>query len=1058
MPTPNLLPTREGLGNDLTPLLDMGVGGLNLAQSALQMPYQDLPVARNVVVAADGVVRRRNGTYDRGTVATQGLSGAPNKVNIAALTTTFGHDFLVFRLGRTIHVRNIRGTGFGSPIYVHNTGLSVLNTVAATGTGDITILRDPRLRILTTVEGIPPLDTHVTEVRLNGITSSTFTVPRTDLIPVVGQVYRDQTITRDQLAVFINGVPTTVISVSGTSTLSIQVATTPTSTANVDVILFRSFWWAEATFQYADRYGDTVTRSNVTEADVHIPLPTNLRDGLTQRGAAPVQYSPYAIDARYWNGTAFVFYTQMSDGKPTNATQYALSDGTTRYGNNAVTPSTLYLTFGAWESGVVRPVFLTRHRKLPHNGGRGIDGNQLELALDGQRFIFSGTTTGNPFIPHAYRLWDATDTTQVTSISTKGTYLSIDAAWAQMGVWNPSSVLRAISFTNTRAPSGMERVPCYGLPYIADYGVHSYPTTTTTYQNRLVLAGMPHDPLLVAFSAVYDTRTPEEPYMFFEEDPLDRGEDTAPFTVRLDSTADDRIVGLEEYQGSLFVITKRGIFRVAATGRQTITRANYYVSSVGNVGAPNPNCIVRPEGMLMVLTRSGLYQVGNGTSANEYTEYQVTEVSTKVAPLFDPLVRQNSDTNLWWASYSPAEHLVYIGLSSPNDTYWSTECYTVDTMRGSWSEFSMLGGAQTYAGLAAKVEDGQDAHYLMMDPTSTGAFTLVQTGAPYAVDLIKDLGSTNTLQYTAPRPPTTSVNTIYNVVLGQGIASGKVYKVLHPFSPANGVNDIKVTLNGVELVNGVGYTKLPGNYILLTQEPPSSQALVVEPRSLIGGVGNNHHMVAILDGLSYAGLPFYTASGTTPTAHSWVKRLVLATTFSSVMLGVEFQSVIVSSVFTFGNIDTDKRISGMTLYQERLPHRDRWYGTYPSRSTVDTAWWPTLSTDASAGAEWAATDMPVQYYSAMVSIIADEERSQTHAIQLGSERDFYDLDEGETIGTLSRPPLVQVPQGSAVRRSFSDTLTVVQPVITSIGAYQFGLSGIELEATTHRSNPVSRTR
>jgi hypothetical protein len=56
LPQAPLLPVRETLTNDVTPLLNMGVGGLNLAQSSLQMPYSDLPICRNVVASADGVL------------------------------------------------------------------------------------------------------------------------------------------------------------------------------------------------------------------------------------------------------------------------------------------------------------------------------------------------------------------------------------------------------------------------------------------------------------------------------------------------------------------------------------------------------------------------------------------------------------------------------------------------------------------------------------------------------------------------------------------------------------------------------------------------------------------------------------------------------------------------------------------------------------------------------------------------------------------------------------------------------------------------------------------
>jgi hypothetical protein len=176
------------------------------------------------------------------------------------------------------------------------------------------------------------------------------------------------------------------------------------------------------------------------------------------------------------------------------------------------------------------------------------------------------------------------------------------------------------------------------------------------------------------------------------------------------------------------------------------------------------------------------------------------------------------------------------------------------------------------------------------------------------------------------------------------------------------------------------------------------------------------------------------------------------------MVGVEFQSVLAGGVFTFGSLTRDKRLAAVTLYQERMDYRDRWYGTYESRVTASGIHWPSVVFDPAAGSEFAVTDMPVQYYDAMVSLILDEERTQTHPIRLFDERDFLNLAEGTTVEQLDRPPMLQAPLGSAIRRTFSDVVTVVQPVLTSVGARQFGLSGIQFEATQHPSTPVSRTR
>lgn len=1047
------LPTRENLKTDTIPLISVGRGGLNLSQSVLQMPEQDLTVARNVVVDNDGVIRRRQGTHLRGTIATQTLNGATNRCNSTVITTPFGHDFAVFRMGRTIHARNITATRLGSLINVHSTGPTVLSNPAGSQPGDMTVLRDPRLRILLTVGGVPPLDIHVTEVRVSGNGTTTVQVSRDELIPTNGFLLQDQSITASQLAVMVNGVSVPVTSMtSNSTTITITLASAPGVGFDVDVVLFRSYWVAEATQYYADRFCDTLVRTDTDDKDIHVSLPTNLRDDLGQRGASPTQYSPVTMDLRYWGGSSYLNYSQVSNGLPSTFAQWASSNGAPRADNNPVVPSNLAITFGAWTGGSPRPIYAWRQRKLNHNGGRGGSGAQLEVVLDAQRLIFSGSTTGNAGVPFAYRLWDSSASAQVTNFNTVGSYISLDANWSTTGPWSPNSLARVISFTNPKAPSGMSRVPLYGMPDIADYHNHSYPTTSATYNQRLVLAGMPHDPLLVAFSAVYDSRTPDEPYMYFQEDPLDQGGDTKPFKLRLDSTPDDVIVALEEHQGSLFVITKRAVFRVAPTGRGNFSAESYYVSRVASVGCPSNQCVSRPEGALSLLTEHGLYLVDNGTQANEFTEYKLTELSTKIRPVFDRIRRTGSDTRLWWSSYDPVQSHIYIGVSEPGDIYWSSSCYIYNLSTQTWSQWDTISGAHIYHGFSGQVGQGIQTHYLLMDPYVNGGFSVVETGAAHHADYLVDLGTTDTVTYTAARPPLTQTSTLYNNVPGQGIASGKVYPVIHPFSPGN-VTDLEVTLGG-DVLGPDDWTKFPNNYIALNTEPDSSKSLQVK---YLTAPGNDHHVVLVVAGMATSNLPFYKTPGTTDTVHSASRRILLADPYP-LQVGMEFQSVVATPCFTFGSIATEKRIQAITLYNERYPTLDRWYGTRRTRTLVDGAWWPTLEADEAAATEWSVTDVPVYRHDAHVSVLTDQQRAHPHPITILNQRDFYDTQEGTNITNLTRPEELQVPLGASVRRTFVETVTVVQVVVTSTGSASFGVSGLQLEASSHPSKTISRTR
>lgn len=1061
---------RENLQGDTTilnPVTRAGVGGLNLVDGALTTPLTDAMVARNVVVGNDGVLRRRPGTARVQTLATQTLVGAPNRTTLTSVTTARGHDFLIFRVGRAVGARHIRQRSTGPTLRV-GPSFEVLRSGGGSE-GNFVVLRDPRIRVLLFTPDNPTVEIRVNEVRLAQTPTSgnTIVVPRADLEQLVPGVYEQQDIVVQQLNVMVSGQRVNITGMTyDANNVTITTEFTFDGLQVVDVQLFQSYWWAEAEMFYGDRFSDVVTRTNLTEDDLHVPVPSNLRDGLEQRGTD--SFDPYTLDAMYWDGAEYNFYSQVDDGLPTTALEFAMSDGSPRRDNSPVVPSPLFLTYGNYEPGVVRPVTLTRHRRLNTRGGNGSTGADLEVFLDDRRLPYVGTTGDAPFA--SYRMWDATDENQITNLNVRGQFISLDGQWRSRPQVNPSSVVKVVEFNNPYAPLNMTRVPCYGLSEICDYGQGSFPTTGATYQNRLVIAGMPHDPLLVAFSALYDSRTPQEPYMYFQNDPLDLAPESGPFQVRLDSTADDRIISLQEFQGSLFIITYRAVFRIAAAGRAVITASNYFVSSVSSIGAVNTNAIARPEGGIAFLSPRGVFAIVNGVQSNEATEYRLIELSTKISPIFDPTLTKNGLNRLWWMSYATDERRLYVGISDRNDLYHASELYTYDLVNEAWSTMDTVGGFRTWQGIDIALERDTNQHYIICDIFTDGTYSLIATGQKHHLDYQRsglnadEVLNPNARETETPRHPITTVQTI-NRHPSLPNVRGSIYKVLAPMSPLTQVRDIEVTLGGVTLEPVTDYVKLPGNYIQLLNPPVGdSQQLVVTslaPRTF-DLEPTVHHLGLVSETLPDTHHVF--SQFINQTNKDQYNRWFWVREFQQYdwTIGVMFQSVWVSPVYTLGQITQHKRLSAVTLYSERVRNRDHWFGT---NETYNAEQWPQVSVPNFAGTEDYSTDASIDRHDAYIGVLTNQETDHTHPLSLGGERDFFDMDEGTYPGPLelsdglaSRPGPLQVPDGVATRRTFTDTVSVFQLIITSIGQQPFGVSAIQVEADLNPSKYVHKSR
>lgn len=1037
---------RQNLSQDedvLNPIIQAGVGGLNTTDGALNMPLVDSFTARNVVVGGDGILRRRPGTYNLGLCATRGGGATTRtKTNHAAVTTPNGHDFIMARYGSILAAWNLFESQFRGAYRVRpNIASQVLPSRVAFSDGSMTVLRDPRIRVITTTSECPPIETRINELRTTGDGTNSVTVERADLEQLVDGVYLPQNIIPQQMALFRNGATTTPIDTTITPTTITFTFSSILGTSDLlDIVLFQSYWWGEAQMYYGDRFCDSVIRTNLDENDLHVAVPSNLRDTIDQRGTSPT--SPHTIDALYWDGANYSRYTQVGNGLPVGPTQFAMSDGTARINNSPVVPSPLFLTYGEAEPGTVQPVLLHRHRPLEFRGGRGVSGTDLEVYIGPTRMPWTNASNGTTFVGPAYRLWDQNDTTQITSINTLGQYISLDGQWLTKPEINPSSVVRLVVTRNEFTPTNMSRVPVYGFDTICDYGAGSFPSCSTTYQDRLVVGGMPHDPLLVAFSAVYDSRTPSEPYMYFQNDPLDLDPDSAPFQVRIESSADDRIIALEEFQGSLFVLTYRGVFRIAAPGRTVITSTNYFVSSVSNIGAVGSNAVARPEGGIAFLSPRGLFAVVNGVQSNESTEYKLVELSQSISSLFDSSLSDLGPSRLWWVSYSSEERRIYMGTSISKDVVHASKLHTYDIGTQTWAEMDTPGGFRTYEGFDVQLKRDKAFHYMICDIYLDGAYWLVGTGRRHHLDFQRNFQAGTLGSITTPKVPPTQVTPVAGRAPFEPSLFGQIYKVVSPMSPLTAVRDILVNLGGRNLEPFTEYEKLPGGYIQLKLDPRQLGDLTITHVNHANTLSPAPHSSLVSDGVLRPNQEWFRTL-TPEEANGWEWSTQNVGQYDQIV-GVVFQSVWASPVYTLGTITQNKSVESVTLYLETVRNLPHWYGTEVG---YDSSYKPILEVRNGAGTQRELTDVPSQPWSADIGLLTDQSADLTHPHSLGLELDFADPTESE-----SYPSQLQRGMGIALRRAFSDVVNVFQVVVVSRDAHPFGVGGLQVDATVKPAN------
>lgn len=810
-------------------------GGLNSTESALSVPYPDSPVLYNAEVDDRGTVSRRKGTR------VIHKASASAGVSLVAHATGLGYSFLVSKEGTSLNayiVDNDVSTLVVSKPNVWDSKAAALRAYTVQ-TGDA----DSRVIMLTGANK---------PVQLSFVEQQTAYTAAAQTSVTLNNASRYANAAANSLVVFVNRVLVTSFGSSyNAGTQQLTLSGLPASVSGnevVDVIHITWQWWAEAIHYYGSQFFQSPNRYNISKSDQTVPIPSDLRSDIL----APTTNDP-KYPVRAYKSTAYGdAYTLSTNKQPQTSDQYYWSNGQ-RYDyavTKFVTPSPLFVTFGTINTVTDPvPVHFSRRRELRFNylsgaGGLGrITGQQLQVYVNGILQQANYNTAAASGFYADYYLYDANENV-ITSNTAQASFIAFEAS-NPIGVGFNSTVelvntevkhigSGAIS-TRLKYKDG-SWVPAYGLGFFADYFNGYYPRVGSLYQGRLALGGFVHNSLVAVVSGTYDAVVPGAFFSYFQVDEA-ATKDDSPFDIVVGSTPNDIVVSMIEWQRTLFIMTRKAVWRLYGDGG-VLTPTSRSLNFLSSIGALNQHCVVRTELGVMYLSDSGLYDL---MPTVENGEYQIRERSVKVREKFKPLVKPAKE-QLPWMTYDSENRWVYIGMPDEKDVDTTHRIYVFNTKRESWTEYRTDGGFQGYSATYYTDRTLGNLTGLACVTIRTGAtpanLVFIRFGYDRYIDYAERFVATatgdTTFTLVSTRPIITHTTAAgireYPVTFDKtGQYSG--YEFLH----LTNVGDLSVKLNGTLLnfgadINETGaqYIKLPNGNVYLLTDPGAGATLTIE--------------------------------------------------------------------------------------------------------------------------------------------------------------------------------------------------------------------------------------
>ena len=887
---------REGETNDGS-IQSYNFGGLNTTANRLNTPYTDATQLLNVNTGLDGSLLKRLGSKLLITSETAVDSATP-------LTSVLGYEFLVCSSNTNLQVYNRNNdtmtkvrewTSVYAPLILNRTPSNWVQ------------LPDTYSRVLGLNADNPPVEVYIVEGRYNITTATPATTIQVTTSKFSGDNSSATTATFTDLVYITrgSGVKTlytltyTYNSSTKVTTFNLPFTTLASENLVVDIVGFRWAWWAESIKWQGDRFYDTISRFNVTANDNNIAVPAPLRSDIIAGEESLVQL----LSKTSSTVDAYTFNVQ-----PTTADQYNLSDGSVYVPgtNNFINQSLFFITFGATRTPLPQPsesVKMLRFRELRFLGGVGIQCNQLRVTVNDRVLPQSFTNTLTTGYLQNYHTFDS-----VLAVNTLGTqqakYLGFSSC-VPMGV----GAVDLVTMTNVVNPrvNGLQveleeslfrsgaYIRCYGIGQFASYNtsVHSYPSTGCVYQGRLCLSGVSVDKSRVVLSGVGEG---QERYNYFQiTDDLDNLPSDPLDIIISGGDSADYIVGMVEWNNSLFTLTRRSVYRVSG-GDQPLTSTRKLVTYISNVGLVNPKCLVRTDTAVYYLSDGGVF---NLTPKVEDSEFNAIEKSLKIRGAFidtDISKLVNSACML----FNARSRRLYVTIPHSDDLAGvSSLLYVLDTVRDSWTLYQTLGNLSVRT--MVNVTDNTSRQ--------TNVFTLTTSGV-LMLDA-NDLFTDRTITYTNTTTVSDGVVIGYSVPAIEGGQRYKVPKGIQ-FSPIADVNDLLVYVStGLSTPAKVEFTKGTDN-VYLKSPTTAAQTVWFVSRNPSNEVDSYPYTITkngLVVSPTTESLLF-----STPAKQVFVTFTVDCLVSDVIMVGNHYYSLYVSSMFTQQQLGNFKRTKHAYLY------------------------------------------------------------------------------------------------------------------------------------------------
>ena len=393
----------------------------------------------------------------------------------------------------------------------------------------------------------------------------------------------------------------------------------------------------------------------------------------------------------------------------------------------------------------------------------------------------------------------------------------------------------------TRVDGNYLSIP--GSSNAANYGLGYYPKFVGLVGTRAVLCGATHTPNTAFFSTVNQPNSLlAEPVLNFIDNEYATLSDARAFSITITPDGSNEVVSVLEWGGDVFIVGTESITQVQfAEGR---TSQNFNLKTLAKHGAVNAQSAVVTDRGIYYINGSSVYLVR--IEQSQFGGYYVVEeIGEPLRDLFDDIPIAKLEETAW-AAYVSADDTVYFGIPHESDAPSTTfNLIYHDIASNFFSVWRALGGFQALGGFYAthsqyEYKQARANERLVLaaikgrqaDGTVEGLALLGTHGLRYTDYTRRATGiATETTISDAPAVPSAEFTAQYAQSLFD-IADSLSPLFWQPLKLAE-CNDLRIEVNGEELVHEVDYTKNTDGQAYIKRMVFPGSTVKVSPRRYV---------------------------------------------------------------------------------------------------------------------------------------------------------------------------------------------------------------------------------